>query len=93
MPITKVKLKRKNPNNPQIKSYTDAVKSGQKSYHVVSVRDGWAVKRIGQSSSSGVFATKDAAIKKAEVVARNQKSEVIIHAQNGLIQSRRSYKN
>jgi|SRR3989344_5535974 len=86
-----IPLKRNNRNNPQIKSYTDAIKRGQKNIHVVS-RDGeWQVKRIGRDSHSGTFTTQKAAVTEAIKIAKNNNSELFIHGKNGYIKERRSY--
>lgn len=93
MTLRKVQLKRNNPNNPQIKSYTKAVRDGQKNYHVLPTDGGWKVQVVGRSAQTGKCVTKEDAIKKAEFVARKEKGELIIHKKNGLIQARRSYRN
>jgi hypothetical protein len=92
MPIKKVPLKRKNPNNPQIRSYAEAVKSGQENYHVVAVKDRWNIRQIGKTSGIKAYDTREEAITHAISMARKQKGEIIIHKRSGLIEERRSYK-
>ena len=60
MPIKEKPLKRRNPNNPQIKSYTEAIRRGQKNIHVV-YRDEkkWEVKRLGSNRGEGFFLTRN----------------------------------
>jgi len=92
MPTKSVPLKRRNPNNPQIKSYTEAVRRGQKSYHVVHSDGHWEVKRIG-GNSVGAFNTKDEATHRASVIAKREGTELFIHDKNGLIKDRQSFEN
>ena len=89
-----IPLKRRNANNPQIKSYVEAVQRGQKSIHILYDKDGggsWKVKRIGAHGNEGVFSTKDEAFFHAREIARENDTEVIIHGQDGLIRERQSY--
>ena len=90
MAAKSIPLKRRNPNNPQIKSYTEAVRRGQRSYHVVHSEGHWKVKRVG-GNSVGVFRTADEAVHKAREVAKRERTEVFIHNRNGLIRERNSY--
>lgn len=89
MAIKDKPLKRINPDNPQIRSYTEAIRHGQNSYHVLPDEDGWRVKRIGDSRESN-FGTQSEAVFHAEKAAYMHKSEVIIHGENGLIRDRHS---
>jgi uncharacterized protein YdaT len=61
--------------------------------HVVPKGNDWAVKKEGNSKASVITDTKAEAIKKAIPMAKNEKSEVIIHGKNGQIQDRDSYGN
>ena len=83
-------LKRRNPNNPQIKSYTEAIRHGRNSYHILPEENGWKVKQIG-SPSGELFATKDDAISHAKAFAKKAQSDIFIHGKDGLIQSRDSF--
>ncbi|GAB2545018.1 uncharacterized protein YdaT [Gracilibacillus alcaliphilus] len=49
-------------------------------------KDGWAVKTQDAKQASGVFKTKEEAIKRAEEIAENKQTAVIIHKQDGTIQ-------
>lgn len=93
MTARSIPLKRRNFKNPQIKTYTDAIRCGQKNLHIVyRGEEGWEVKRIGdRDSHTGTFRTKDEAFNHAQRIAKNSRTEVIIHGRDGLIQDRHSY--
>lgn len=64
-----------------------------KNQHVVP-RDGkWAVRGEGNSRVSSEHRTQVAAINSAVRVARNEKSEVVIHGKDGKIRDKDSYGN
>lgn len=84
-------LKRKNPNNPQIQAYSDAVKKGLSSQHVLPSDGQWAVKKAGSSRASKKFISKNDAVSYAKSVAKNQCSELFIHRRDGRISERSSY--
>lgn len=90
MPNKFLPLKRRNPNNPQIKSYTEAIRHGRNSYHILPEENGWKVKQIG-SEAGELFATKDDAISHAKAFAKKAQSDIFIHGKDGLIQSRDSF--
>lgn len=61
------------------------------SQHVVP-RDGeWAVRRAGSSRDTRRFDTQQAAVRAARRIARNQETELFVHARDGRIRERRSY--
>ena len=64
-----------------------------KNQHVVPRADGWAVKGAGNSRATAVFDTQQQAIDHGRSIAQNQKSELLIHGQNGQIRARDSYGN
>jgi len=64
-----------------------------KNQHVVKHPDGWAVKGAGNSKSTKVTSTQQEAIKVAEQIARNQKSDTKIHGRDGKIRAGNSYGN
>lgn len=64
-----------------------------KNQHVVPHGDKWAVKGAGNSKSTVVCDTQKECIDKARDIAINQKSEVVIHRQNGQIRDKDSYGN
>lgn len=65
----------------------------KKNQHVVPHKDGWAVKSEGNSKASVIKPTQEKAIKEAIKIAKNQKSEVIIHGRDGKIRDKDSYGN
>lgn len=54
---------------------------------------GWNVKGAGNSKSTVNVATQKEAIKIATGIAKNQKSEVVIHNREGKIREKNSYGN
>lgn len=92
MTIKNIPLKRRNPENPQIRSYTDAVQRGQNSYHVLysDKKKGWAVKKIG-TPDERFFSTQNKAVQYAQDIAKKRASEIFVHSESGLIRERRSY--
>ncbi len=64
-----------------------------KNQHVVPHADGWAVKGDGNSKATSVHSTQKEAIDAAKEIAKNQKSELLIHGQNGQIREKNSYGN
>jgi hypothetical protein len=93
MNIKKVLLPRKNPNDPQIKSYVRAVQAGQKMYHLTSNNGKWVVKKALSQKAAKVFDNKEKATVYAIKVAKNHRTELIIHGKDGRIQDRKSYGN
>ncbi len=61
--------------------------------HVVPRNGGWAVQGAGNSRATSEHKTQAAAIKAATPIAKHQKSDVVIHGQNGQIRDRDSYGN
>ena len=64
-----------------------------KNQHVVKHPDGWAIKGAGNSKATKVVQTQKQAIKVAEDIARNQKSDTKIHGLDGKIRAGNSYGN
>jgi hypothetical protein len=62
--------------------------------HVVKQEDGWAIKGEGNSryTARGI-PTQEQARQRAEQIARNKGSDVIIHRPDGRIRDRDSYGN
>ena len=61
--------------------------------HVMPHGDKWAVRAEGSSRVTGTFATQRQAIDRARQIARNQRSELLVHGQNGRIRARDSLGN
>jgi len=62
-------------------------------HHVTKKGDKWQVKKGGASRASVITDTKAEAVEKGIEIAKNQKSELSIHNQNGRISEKRSYGN
>lgn len=64
-----------------------------KNQHVVP-RDGqWAVRGAGNRKATRVFSTQREAISVAREIARNQRSDLVIHRSDGRIGEKNSYGN
>lgn len=62
-----------------------------KNQHVIP-RDGrWAVRGAGNSRATGVFSTRSEAITVARRIARNQRSELVVHGSDGRIRNKKSF--
>ena len=59
--------------------------------HVVPHEDGWAVRGEGNSRATVVTETQEEAIEKAMEIAKNHKSELLVHGRDGEIRERRTY--
>lgn len=59
--------------------------------HVVTHKDGWAVKSEGAGRATKVVPTQREAIEIARDIAQNNNSELFIHGRNGQIRERNSY--
>lgn len=72
-------------------SKTNKIQS--KNQHVVPRDNGWAVKTAGASRDTKVYGTQKEAIKRATEIAKNNKSEILIHGETGRIRERNSFGN
>ena len=64
-----------------------------KNQHVVPRNGKWAVRGAGNRRVTSVHDTQAEAIGAATRIARNQRSEAVIHRRNGKIRDRDSYGN
>lgn len=64
-----------------------------KPQHVTKHPDGWQVKGEGNKKATVVTDTQKEAIKAAKTIAQNQKTELVIHGENGQILNKNSYGN
>ena len=64
-----------------------------KNQHVVPNNGKWQVKGEGNQRATGTYNTQKEAIDHAKSIAKNQKSEVLIHGKNGKIRDKNSYGN
>lgn len=62
-----------------------------KNQHVVPRENGWAVKTAGSIRDTKVFSTQKEAITRATEIAKNNKSEILIHGETGRIRERNSF--
>ena len=59
--------------------------------HVVPHPEGWAIKGEGNERYTAIFDYQSDAIDRAIKIAKNYRSDVIIHREDGTIRDRRSY--
>jgi hypothetical protein len=64
-----------------------------KNQHVVKRSEGWAVLGAGNSKDTSHHRTQEHARQAAREIAKNQRSEVVIHRLNGQIRDKDSYGN
>lgn len=64
-----------------------------KNQHVVPHSKGWAVKGAGNAKATSLHQTQRDAIDAARNIAKNQKSELVIHRPNGQIRDKDSFGN
>ena len=64
-----------------------------KNQHVVPTKNGWGVKGEGNKKNTANTRTQGEAINIAREIAKNQKSEVVIHRPDGRIRDKDSYGN
>ncbi|EGR1309020.1 DUF2188 domain-containing protein [Vibrio sinaloensis] len=64
-----------------------------KNQHVVKRPDGWAVRGENNSRDTSHHRTQEEARLAAREIAKNQKSEVVIHGRDGRIRDKDSYGN
>ncbi|WP_339948830.1 DUF2188 domain-containing protein [uncultured Albimonas sp.] len=62
-----------------------------KNQHVVPHEKGWAVKGEGNARASSIHATQVEAISAARETAIRERSEMLIHGENGRIRERNTY--
>jgi hypothetical protein len=65
----------------------------KKNQHVVPHSSGWAVKGAGNQKATKVTSTQKEAISVARNIAKNQKSELLVHNQKGQIRQKDSFGN
>ncbi|WP_082236043.1 DUF2188 domain-containing protein [Halobacillus massiliensis] len=62
-----------------------------KGEHVVSHEDGWAVQTEDAKRPSNVYDNKQDAVERAEEIAKNKGTKVIIHKKDGSVQKQKSF--
>ena len=66
----------------------------RKNQHVTPHKDGgWQVKGAGNSKATKITKTQSEAVKIAKRIAKNNKSELLIHNKGGRIRQKNSYGN
>ena len=65
----------------------------KKNQHVVPLGNGWAVKGEGSSKFTVITEKQRDAITIARGIAKNNKSEIVIHGKDGRIRDKDSYGN
>ncbi len=63
----------------------------KRNQHVVPRDDQWAVQGAGATRATEIFDRKTDAVHRAREIAQNQGTELLIHGQNGRIQSKDSH--
>ena len=63
----------------------------KKNQHVVPHGDGWAVRGEGNKKATRITRTQQEVIYIARRIARNKRSEVVIHGRDGRIRDKDSY--
>lgn len=64
----------------------------RKTQHVVpNSKGGWSVKKGGSTKATKTFDNKKEAVVYGKTIAKNQKSELIVHKKDGRIQNPNSY--
>ena len=65
-----------------------------KSTHIVpNTNGGWDIEQSNAQRSSGHFNTKQEAVERGRTISKNQKTEFVIHNQNGRIARKDSHGN
>jgi len=59
--------------------------------HVVPGEKGWKVEVEGQGRASGIHETQEVAWEQAKGIAERNKSEALLHGQDGTIRERNTY--
>ena len=65
----------------------------KKNQHVIPADEKWAVKGESNSRRTKITKTKKEAVKRARQIAKNKKSELVIHNRDGKISDKDSYGN
>lgn len=65
----------------------------KRNQHVVPRENGWAILGAGAQRDTQVFDRKQDAVDRAREISQNQKSELVVHGQNGQIQYKDSHSN
>jgi hypothetical protein len=67
--------------------------SKKRDVHVVPRPEGWAVEKSGSKRASVVTETQKEAVDAGKKIAQRERSELVIHGENGRIREKNSYGN
>lgn len=81
-------LKERDDNGTSSSSRPELLDKGE---HVVSHEDGWAVQTEDAKQPSNVYEKKQDAVDRAEEIAQNKGTQVIIHKKDGSIQDKKTF--
>lgn len=70
---------------------SDEKKGKGKNQHIVKRAEGWAVRGEGNTKDTVVRKTKAEVTELGKTIAKNQKSELVIHGRDGKIQEKNTY--
>ena len=65
----------------------------KRNQHVVPHEKRWAVRSAGSQRATSIHSTQGEAISVGRAIARNQRSELVVHGKDGRIRERDSYGN
>jgi hypothetical protein len=85
-----IKIKSKSTSVEEIRM---AKKSTGKPVHVTHSDNKWKVKKTGNERATAVYEKKDEAVHRGRVEAEKEKSELVIHRKDGVIQDKESHGN
>lgn len=74
-----------------VKRKDAAAEEGIHAQHVVPHERGWAVRGAGNARATSVHSTQGEAIKAARAIAKNKKTDLVIHDTRGRVRERDSY--
>ena len=64
-----------------------------KDQHIVKTNNGWGIRGENNTKITKNYDTQYAAIQGGKIIAKNQKSELIVHGRDGKIREKNSYGN
>ncbi len=70
------------------KSSRQSKRGRSRHQHVVPYKDGWAVRREGNTRITSKHRKQSTAIRKAKTIAKKHKADVVVHREDGTIRDR-----
>ncbi len=89
--MDRIKFKVSGKSNEQVAAYIKAARLAAQNQHVIPKDGQWAVKRADSSKVTRIFTHQKEAIAYGRNLARNQRTELLIHTREGQIRDRKSY--